>query len=122
LEAQQGLAFKVQPMTIWAYEVDCDLMCDLTDAHIRAEHGVSNADLSRAWEAMVEHGQTPPSWRLARVFMARNVSAIIVPSFAPGALAGDRNVVFWRWSPGPPCRVTVMEDEARLPKDQSSWR
>jgi len=71
---------------------------------------------------MVELGQTPQSWRLAADLIAADVSAIIVPSFAPGATIGDHNVVFWRWSPELPCRVTVIDDEGRLPRDGSSWR
>jgi RES domain-containing protein len=121
LEAQQGLPFKAQPLTICAYEVDCDFVLDLTDTDVRARQGLSVADLSCAWEDLVDHGQNPPSWRLAEDLMAAGVSAIIVPSFAPGADAGDQNVVFWRWSPELPCRVTVIDDEGRLPRDVSSW-
>lgn len=36
LEAQQGLPFKAQPMTLCAYRVDCADMLDLTDPAVRA--------------------------------------------------------------------------------------
>jgi RES domain-containing protein len=32
------------------------------------------------------------------------------------------NVVFWRWSASLPHRLTVIDDEGRLPRDESSWR
>jgi len=48
LEAQQGLPFKAQPLTICAYEVDCDFVLDLTDTDVRARQGLSVADLSCA--------------------------------------------------------------------------
>jgi RES domain-containing protein len=121
LEAQQGLPFKAQPQTVCAYDVDCDFVLDLTDTSVCDRYAVTPADLACPWEDMADRGQTPPSWRVAQALMAQDVSAIIVPSFAPGATMADHNVVFWRWSPDPPCRVTVIDDENRLPKDASSW-
>lgn len=121
LEAQQGLPFKAQPLTICAYDVDCDFVLDLTDTDARARYALSLADLSCAWEDMADRGHKPPSWRLAEDLIAAGVSGIIVPSFAPGVAASDQNVVFWRWSPDLPCRLTVIDDERRLPRDGSSW-
>jgi len=121
LEAQQGLPFKAQPLTICAYEVDCDFVLDLTDPAIREQHDVAFTDLACPWEDLADRGETPPSWRLAKALIAQAVSAIIVPSFAPGAAVNDRNIVFWRWSADLPCRVKVIDDDQRLPRDTSSW-
>jgi RES domain-containing protein len=115
-EAQQGFAFKAQPLTICAYEVDCRDIVDLAEEKSRRELGVTAADLACAWEDLVSRGERPPGWRLAERLIASGVAGIIVPSFAPGAGAADRNVVFWRWADIPPNKVAVIDDEARLPR------
>lgn len=97
IEAQQGFAFKAQPLTICAYAVDCAEIADLTEPAIRAALGVTPGDLACAWEDLAARGLEPPSWALARRLITGGTAAIIVPSFAPGATAAaDRNVVFWR--------------------------
>ncbi|WP_458098106.1 hypothetical protein [Roseomonas sp. WA12] len=53
--------------------------------------------------------------------MAEGTAAIVVPSFAPGAAEDDPNVVFWRSSGSPPHRITVVDDQVRLPRDQQFW-
>jgi RES domain-containing protein len=121
LEAQQGFPFKAQPLTICAYEVDCADVADLTDEDERHDLGIATADLNCAWEDMVARGIDPPSWHLARRLLGEGYAAILVPSFAPGAGPADRNVVFWRWSEALPHRVSVIDDEARLPRDARSW-
>lgn len=121
-EAQQGFAFKAQPLTICTYEVDCADVADLTDPATCAALDVSPGDLACPWEDLAARGLTPPSWVLTRRLISAGTAAIVVPSFAPGAIVVDRNVVFWRWSADPPCRVAVIDDEGRLPRDDSSWR
>ncbi|MBR0641358.1 RES family NAD+ phosphorylase [Plastoroseomonas hellenica] len=120
-EAQQGFAFKAQPLTICAYDVDCAEVADLTDARVRADLGIDESELSCPWEELVLQGVEPGSWMVARRLLGTGTAAIIVPSFAPGAITRDRNVVFWRWGPNLPYRVLVVDDEGRLPRDQRSW-
>ncbi len=122
LEAQQAFPFKAQPLTLCAYEVDCADVADLTDPASRAALGVLPATLACPWEDLAARRQTPPSWDLARRLQAEGIAAIIVPSFAAGATPADVNVVFWRWSDSLPHRLVVIDDEGRLPRDESSWR
>ena len=110
LEAQQGSAFKAQPMTICAYRVDCADILDLADPAARAACGIAPADLACAWEDMADRSLKPPSWAIARRLSAEGHAGIIVPSFAPGATAEDRNVVFWRWSADTPHQLRIVED------------
>ncbi len=121
-EAQQAFPFKAQPMTLCAYEVDCADVADLTDPAVVASLGVTREMLACPWEDLASRRQTPPSWDLARRLQAAGIAAIMVPSFAAGATAEDVNLVFWQWSPTPPHRVTVIDDEGRLPRDDRSWR
>ncbi len=122
LEAQQAFPFKAQPMTICAYAVDCEGVVDLTDPDERARLAVTVEDVACAWEDLASRGVEPPSWRLAARLMADGAAGIVVPSHAPGAGREDVNVVFWRWSDDPPHRVRVVDDLARLPRDDASWR
>jgi len=120
-EVQQGFAFKAQPLTICAYEVDCTDVADLTDPDTLAMYGADAGILASPWEAIFLRGGKPPTWDLARRLIAGGIAAIIVPSFAPGALAADRNVVFYHWSDEWPHRVRLIDDEGRLPRDDRSW-
>jgi len=118
LEAQQGFAFKAQPMTLCAYRVDCADVLDLTDP---AAAGLTRAALACAWADLADRRLPVPSWELARRLHADGVAGILVPSFATGATARDINAVFWRWGPGPPHQVAVVDDFGRLPRDAASW-
>ncbi|MFT8803256.1 MAG: hypothetical protein ABF812_14895 [Gluconobacter cerinus] len=73
------------------------------------------------WEDTVDRGKMPPSWELTKALINSRVTAVIVPSFAPGATENDRNLVFWNCSDNPPSRVTVIDDERRLPTTAASW-
>lgn len=122
LEAQQGSSYKFQPLTLCTYDVHCADMLDLVNEEARRQAGIDLAVLACPWGDMADRGQEPPSWPLASRLMAQGVAGIRVPSFARGAGTGDINLVFWSWSDKPPHQVTVIDDESRLPKDDSSWR
>jgi RES domain-containing protein len=122
LEAQQGFAFKAQPMTISAYRVDCEDIVDLTDPATLDANGIRTTDLACAWEDIADRGRSPPTWVLADRLIAAGSAGIVIRSFAAGASTGDVNVVFWRWSDTPPHQVSVVDHEGRLPKNPNSWR
>ena len=122
LEAQQAFPFKAQPMTLCAYEVDCEDVLDLTDPATRAAHGITPADLACPWKDLSTRGITPPSWEIAERLVAAKTAGVIVASFARGAVEGDINTVFWDWAPEGPHQVRVIDDDHRLPRDASSWR
>jgi RES domain-containing protein len=122
LEAQQGFAFKAQPMTIISYHVDCEDIIDLTDRLECERLSVAPADLACPWEDMASKGDDPPSWILARRQIAMKTAGIKVQSFALGASSTDVNIVLWRWSDEWPHQIRVVDDHDRLPKDDASWR
>jgi RES domain-containing protein len=113
-EAQQGFAFKAQPMTLCAYRVDCEDILDLRTDSAYASVGASFADLACAWEDLAALKQEVPSWALQTGLCAKSVAAILVPSFAPAAPAGAYNMVFWKWSEDLPHSVKVVDDFGRL--------
>lgn len=121
LEAQQGFAFKAQPMTMCAYEVDCAAMLDLTDPATLAEHAIHPRDLSCPWEDLASRRQPVPSWALADRLIAMGIAGIRVPSFAFRARPDDVNLVFWKWDASPNT-VIVVDPLGRLPQNARSWR
>ena len=119
LEAQQGFAYKTQPMLVCSYDVDCDDMLDLTDVTVLSAHGIKDSDVSCAWKDIETRGLTPPSWAMADRLIAKDVAGIIVRSSAFGAGVRDVNAVFWRWERVLPHKVVVVDDLARLPRNAS---
>ena len=122
LEAQQAFPFKAQPMTLCAYEVDCEDVLDLTDPATSAAHGIEPADLACPWKDLSTRGIKPPSWSVTERLVAAGAAGIIVPSLAKGAVSADINVVFWAWATDLPHQVRVIDDDRRLPTDARSWR
>jgi RES domain-containing protein len=122
LEAQQAFLFKAQPMTLCAYEVDCEDIVDLTHPAALVAHGIAPTDLACAWKDLSTRGIKPPSWAVTERLVAAGTAGVIVPSFAKGAVAADINVVFWDWAVDPPHQVRVIDDDRRLPRDARSWR
>jgi RES domain-containing protein len=114
LEAQQGFVRKTQPMTLCAYEVDCDGIVDFFGF---ARERYPPAALACAWEAIMRQGGTPPSWNVADELRAAGDVGIVVQSYASGAQPDDKNLVLWRWEADLPYRVTLIDDHARLPAD-----
>ncbi len=121
LEAQQVFPFKVQPMTLCAYEVDCEDMLDLTDASTMGANKITADDLACPWKDLSTQGLEPPSWTMSNRLLASGCAGIIVPSFASGATREDINVVFWIWQSSPPHQVRVIDDFARLLRSAASW-
>lgn len=120
-EASQGLALKIEPLVLCSYEVDCADLVDLTDGATLSEVQVSEGDLACGWMLIANAGQAPPTWSLAERLMGEGRAGVIVPSFAPGAMPDDRNLVLWSWSAALPHKVTVHDPSGRLPKNQLSW-
>jgi RES domain-containing protein len=120
-EAQQSFARKFDPLTIVSYDVDCEDVADLADRTEMRQLGVAADDLACGWKDLSDSRRPVPSWIVADRLVKAGYAAAIVPSFAPGASAEDRNLVFWRWGPEPPHRIVVYDPEGRLPRDQRSW-
>lgn len=120
-EAQQGFPFKAQPMTLVAYRVDCAQVIDLHDAQVLAGLGITAETLACPWEDLASRGGVPPTWQLAERLIRDGCTGVLVPSFAPGTDTSDQNLVLWHWSSGPPCRIQVIDDFDRLPRDDASW-
>ena len=120
-EANQGLAHRIDPCVLCAYDVDCEDIADLRTARSRNALAVSMLDMQCPWMLHLADGTEPPSWTIARRLMADGFSGVLVPSFAPGASSSDGNLVLWRWSDRPPHQVRVHDPAGRLPRSPASW-
>lgn len=114
LEAQQGFAFKAQPLTICSYRAELSNILDLTDPAVRDAVQISMAQLGCAWERLAGDRKPVPTWELADRLIAASCAGVIVPSFASRATSDDRNLVLWSWSREAPYRLVVIDDEQRL--------
>lgn len=121
-EANQGFAHRIDPCVLCAYEVDCSDIANLSSETDRAEHGVTLEEMACPWALSLAEGKRPASWAIHTRLVKQGVAGILVPSFAPGADASNRNLVLWDWSPDLPHRVAVIDPMGRLPHDQSSWQ
>jgi len=121
-ESNQGLAAKIQPCLLCAYEVDCEDIVDLSTDAARAAEGVAHGHLAAPWLKIFLAAQQPPQWTIFETLRRRDAAGVLVPSFAPGSSANDRNLVLWRWGPDLPRKVEVFDPSGRLPKNQLSWK
>jgi RES domain-containing protein len=122
IEASQGFPYRIPPLTIVSYDVDCEDIADLTSAEDRTRHRVSSKAMACAWRLLADTGTAVPSWRIAERLIDARLAGIIVPSFATGAERGAKNLVLWDWSENLPHRVTIIDAEGRLPQTDASWR
>jgi RES domain-containing protein len=120
-EANQGFARKIDPCVLCSYDVACEDIADLRTEADCAAANVAFADLDCSWFALLAAGREPPTWPMVRRLFAAGRAGVLVPSYAPGAVAGDHNLVLWRWGEHDPHRVRVYDPSGRLPKDQLSW-
>ncbi|WP_420960178.1 RES family NAD+ phosphorylase [Brucella sp. IR073] len=120
-EANQGFAHRIDPCVLCSYYVDCADVADLTTEKGRTAHSVLLEEMACAWANALAEGERPASWSVYDRLKARDIAGILVPSFAPGAETGDKNLVLWAWSPDLPHKVSVFDPSGKLPKDQLSW-
>ena len=105
----------MQPLTLFAYEVDADPVFDAGDPYQLRESGYRETDLAcPTWEADMLGGRVAASQRLAESLVEAGYAGMLVRSFAVGASEEDVNLVMWRWGDVYPTRVTVIDEQDRL--------
>ncbi len=121
-EYNQGFPHRPQPVTLCAYDIDSDDIVDINDTDELVKLGISVVELNCAWELLAAEKKLPPTWALSICLMDNNYAGIITPSFARNAPKGANNLVLWDWGDTLPHQVKLIDDQHRLPKDQSSWK
>lgn len=120
-ECTQGFSQRLLPLTMCEYDVDCDGIVDLRDDAARSTHGVKWKEIACSWLADLRAGRDAPSWLVVDRLKKAGSIGILVPSFVPGANAGNVNLVLWCWGPDLPHQVIAFDPSGRLPKNQLSW-
>lgn len=120
-EANQGFAHRIDPCVHCSSDIDCEAVADLTSEKGRNCVQVTTEGMTCAWASALAEGKRPASWAIYDRLFAGGTAGILVPSFAPGAEADDRNLVLWKWGADLPYQVKVIDPSGRLPKDQLSW-
>ncbi|MEQ9330550.1 RES domain-containing protein [Thalassobaculum sp.] len=105
----------LQPTTLVAYRADIAPVFDATDPAAVRGQGLAPGVLGDpAWRHGMNRGAPVPTQDLAEALIAAGYAGLRVASFAPGATAGDVNLVLWRWNAGPDTRLDLIDDEGRL--------
>lgn len=120
-EYHQRFPGRPQPVTLCAYDIDCQDIVDLRDPDALQQRDIDTSDLSCAWEYLLNKGITPPSWEIATMLIQANIAGIIVHSFAMKKQSNAHNLILWKWGDVLPHRVLLIDDDERLPKNQASW-
>jgi RES domain-containing protein len=77
---------RIAPLTLFSVDVELQQIVHLTKDEIRRALGVTSADLTTDWHAIVLHGQTPITHGIGAAARAAGFEALIYPSArAPGA-------------------------------------
>jgi RES domain-containing protein len=120
-EINHGFVYRILPLTMCSYDVDCEPVADLTVEEGRTGHGVSHEEMAAPWFLIAASGEDTPGWLIADRLAAQGYAGALVPSFAVNAEPHHRNLVLWTWGSGVPSKVTVFDPSGRLPKNALSW-
>ncbi|SFQ03416.1 RES family NAD+ phosphorylase [Tranquillimonas alkanivorans] len=112
-EVHQAGSF--MPTTLVAVEVDLDPVLDATDPDELGKSGFALEDLALPdWAMQMDMKGQARSQEFAERVATQGYCGAIVPSFAPGARRGARNLVLWSWGSDLPARVRVVDEHERL--------
>lgn len=112
-EANQ--AGSLQPTTLVSYDAEIEGVFDSRDAAALEAEGVDAATLAdTGWRDQMKATGEARTQALARRLIRTGYNGLLVRSFAPGATAGDLNLVLWRWAGAGPARLVLIDDESRL--------
>lgn len=120
LEATQGFAYKFSPLTMCSFEIDCDDIVDLTNPESELLAELGPACLHSPWKWQQSEGLRPDSWRVYDA-LKHSAAGILVPSYVFGASETMINLVLWSWSDAEPHKVSLIDPELRLPRNDQSW-
>jgi RES domain-containing protein len=108
----------LQPTTLVAYDADIRPIFDTRRAGALSAFGMTHDDLAAAsWRDEMIARSESSTQKFARRLVAEVYAALLVRSFARDASRNALNLVLWRWSPAPPTKLAVIDDDGRLSRD-----
>ena len=105
----------LQPTTLVSYDAEIEQVFDTRDTVALTAQGVDAASLtSTSWRDEMRATGLSRAQAFARQLVALGFHGLLVRSFAPGATAGDLNLVLSSWSSRVSNRLTPIDNENRL--------
>ncbi|MFU0507819.1 RES family NAD+ phosphorylase [Pseudaminobacter sp. NGMCC 1.201702] len=105
----------LQPTTLVAYNAEFERVFDGRDhAALKAEGMDAMALAEPTWRDQMKAAGEARTQTFAQRLTKAGYHGLLVRSFASGATDDDLNLVLWRWSNAPSCRLTLIDDENRL--------
>lgn len=112
-EANQ--AGTLQPTTLVSYAAEIGNIFDSRDLVALAAFGLTPSLLAdNGWRDQMKARGKAATQEFAERLIADGFNGLLIQSFAPGARAGDLNMVLWKWGDSAPCRLVLIDDEGRL--------
>ncbi|KRE03180.1 hypothetical protein ASE61_11830 [Bosea sp. Root670] len=114
-EANQ--AGSLHPTTLVFYGAEFGKLFDTRDDIALRSEGMDDARLADpTWRDQMKAAGEAKTQAFAGRLAVAGYHGFLVRSFAPGATRDDVNLVLWDWSDAAPCRLTLIDDEGRLPR------
>jgi RES domain-containing protein len=105
----------LQPTTLVSYDADIERIFDSRDEDALQAFQIDVAALAdTTWRDQMKTAGGARTQAFAGRLFKDGYDGLLVRSFAPGATGDDLNVVLWRWGPGRPARLQLIDDENRL--------
>lgn len=105
----------LQPTTLVCYDANIERVFDTRDTAALQERGMDRSMLSdNTWRDQMKTEGEARTQAFSRELIAAGYCALLVRSFAAGAVADDLNLVLWQWGSTPPSRLTLIDDDNRL--------
>ena len=113
-EANQ--AGHLQPTLLLAYEADIRPIFDTRDPDALAAWTMTPDEIGDpGWRLKMNAGERVTTQEFASKLFDSGYAGLLVRSFAPGATPANLNLVLWRWNTGDENRLSLIDDEGRLP-------
>lgn len=110
---EAGQAGTLQPMVLLAYRAETGPIFDGRDAVALTDYVMTPAALADpGWREAMALGAMSPTQQFALHLIEDGFAGLLVESFAPGAGAGDLNLVLWRRNDGEAIRLEPVTDAA----------
>ncbi|WP_426030813.1 RES family NAD+ phosphorylase [Caulobacter sp. DWP3-1-3b2] len=106
----------LQPTMLVSYDAEVDEIFDGRDADALAREDIDATVLAdNGWrDEMIALGVSRTQ-AFSQRLIAQGFKGLLVRSFAPGSGHADMNLVLWTWGGTAPSRLTLVDDERRLP-------
>lgn len=106
----------LQSTMLVSYDAEIDNVFDCRDPSGLLARGVDAATLADpTWRDQMARSGHASTQIFGRQLAADGYCGLLVRSFAPGATDDDLNLILWKWGSSAPSRLSVIDDEHRLP-------